>query len=509
MQNDQFSMIIDYIKVVAREAYENRIKVALCFAVVSVAALAVGNYYPQTYESSATVFADQQNIIRPLLSGQAAVTKVQNHNRIVQEVIYSPRILNKVAYAAGLASEADTPAKLEGVVRRLRRGITVRPIGKSSYIKISYTSGSPEESFEVLTAIVDIFIKDSAETKRNESREAYEFIDKQVKAYKEQLQEAEENLKAFRAASVDGNENTVKGRIAELRSEVERAKLDIDDTRTRIKTIEDELGRESQFVARRYKADVFRERLALKQQELDALLLTYTDTYPDVVAIRLQIEDLRRSIADASTASTEGIRGPADPDGSINPLYNTLREKLSEAKVELQTKQRRLAATETLLVKEHERLKRIAEGQAELAELNRDYDVNKGIYEDMLERKEKARLSMTLDIEGQGVSYKIQEPASFPLNPQGLTFMHFAVVGPFIGILIPLGLLVVYVFFDPRIRFASQLSAVQAPLLAVVPHMSTPIARRVWNFDVLVLGSILLMVALVYGGVAYIKLIAN
>lgn len=503
-RDDQFSVIVEYIKVVAREAYENRVKVTLCFAVVSLSMLFIGNYSPKTFQSNATVYADQQNIIRPLLSGQAAVTQVQDQTRVVRELIYSPRTLRKVAFASGLANETDSPGKVEGIISGLRGAIGVRGIG-GSYIKLSYSSGSADQSLKVLSAVVDIFISDSAETKRNESREAYEFIDKQVKAYKQKLQQAEENLKAFKAASLDGNENTVKGRISQLRSDVEQAKLDIDDTKTRIKTIQSELGKESQFVAKQYKADIYRQRLSVKQQELDTLLLTYTDTYPDVVALRLQIEDLKRAIIKNHNAATVPTTG-GESDGGVNPLYNALREKLSNAKVELQTKQRRLAATEKLLEKEHDRLKRIAAGQAELAELNRDYSVNRGIYEDMLERKEKARLSMTLDIEGQGVSYKIQEPATYPLSPTGLRFMHFAVLGPFVGFIIPLVILVAYVIVDPRIRFVNQLSAVQAPLLGTIPHVVTPIGSRVWKLDVFLVIAIFIAVALIYSAVAYIKL---
>ena len=78
----------------------------------------------------------------------------------------------------------------------------------------------------------------------------------------------------------------------------------------------------------------------------------------------------------------------------------------------------------------------MAANQAQLSELTRDYDVTKRVYEEMLGKK-TARLSMTLDIEGQGVSYRIQEAAQFPLRPTGLNFKHFAALGPILGFYYP------------------------------------------------------------------------
>src|SRR5690625_6179297 len=87
----------------------------------------------------------------------------------------------------------------------------------------------------------------------------------------------------------------------------------------------------------------------------------------------------------------------------------------------------------------------VTANEGELSERTRDYNVTRDVYEEMLQRKESARLSMALDVEGQGVSYQIQDPARYPTNPSGLQFIHFAVVGPFVGIIAPIGLLFLFV----------------------------------------------------------------
>ena len=78
---------------------------------------------------------------------------------------------------------------------------------------------------------------------------------------------------------------------------------------------------------------------------------------------------------------------------------------------------------------------------------------------------------MTLDLAGKGVTYKVLEPAIFPILPTGLRFLHFAIAGPLVGIIIPLGLLIALVFFDGKIRFSDQLEDLYPGIvLAVIPE---------------------------------------
>lgn len=125
------------------------------------------------------------------------------------------------------------------------------------------------------------------------------------------------------------------------------------------------------------------------------------------------------------------------------------------------------------------------------------------IYEDMLERKEKARMSMTLSIEGQGVTYKIQEPAQYPLAPIGLMFRHFVIAGMVLGALIPIAVIGLYIIIDPRLRFISQLGEMTSvPVLAQVPHTLTPFSNRIFRSDMIMMAFISVVVVATYVGLA-------
>lgn len=499
----QASIIIQFARAVLREAVNFKTWVVICYSAVCMVVLGLGLVYPKTFTSSTTMHADRQNIIGPLLAGQAQTTTISDHSRFVREVVTSPRMLKQLVLELGLVNDPSNEREIETSIRSLMSNIGVKNVGPS-LIKIQYSGQDPAEVYNVVSKITDLFIKDSSETKRKESREAFLFIDKQVKSYKAQLVEAEENLKQFNS-SVDGTEAAVRQRISQIRNEIETLKLDIEEAKIRIQSLESELVSESAVVQNRYRTDEFRVRLTDAQSRLDTLKLTYTDDYPDVVALKQQIEDLKSAIANTSSAPASSSAG-ATGDAVENPLYEELRTRLATQKVELSTRQRRLERTEKQLEREYERLEKIAAQQAELAELTRDYDVTKSIYEDMLSRKERARLSMTLDVEGQGVTYRIQEPAVFPLTPKGLRFLHFFLAGPVLGVLVPLGLLVVYVQLDPRIRFRESLESItDVPILGVVPHMSSPLSKRVMRSDVVMLGIFFFIVMCIYISIAFAR----
>jgi len=495
---NQAMVLFEFARVLWREVILNKGKLACAYAVISLIVISIGLVFPKKYEASTTLYADQQNIIKPLLAGKAAITKVQDQAKIVREVIYSPRILSQVVIDAGLLRGGESPAQIEAITNGLRSAIKVRNIG-SNFIRLQYFASTPDKTYDVLTSVSDKFIRDTSDRKRQESREAFQFIATQVKIYKSQLQTAEHKLKEFHSTNVDGTEVSARNRISELQSKMEEMVLDIEDAGIRVSTLKKELGKEDEFLNNRARAELYLEKIRNKQQLLDSLRLSYTETYPDVVTLKLQIQDLKRSL---ETSGDEKVQVSVNSKGRVNPLYEELRSKLSGEKIELAAKRRRQIGIESLLVKAKARLKRIAGKQADLSELTRDYQVTKSIYEGMLERKEAARLSMTLDIEGQGVKYKIQEPAAYPLVPVGLRFFHFALAGPFVGLIAPLALLIVFILIDPRIRFIAGLaSSTTIPILGVVPHIQTPLSKRLLKTDIILLAVFLLVVMSVYVGV--------
>jgi polysaccharide chain length determinant protein (PEP-CTERM system associated) len=501
-----FTLLMQYIDVVFREMWQRKFLCLFGFALISFLVLIVGMFWSSKFESSATIFADNQNILKPLLENQAAQTKVQDQVKIISDLIHTPRILRKVLVGVYGEDSFGSQLELENKINQLRGGIKLQSLGaKSSYIKLTYKGTTPENSYRIMNQVIDVFIKTSADKQRSESREAFHFIDNQVKQYKEQLVQAEEELKGFHATNLDGTDSGVDASISRLRAQIAELKINLDEDKTTILVLKKQLANEQEYSTSKFTADVYGERLASLEARKSTLLLNYTEDYPDVISVNAQIADIKRIMYDSENTVDRVDKSEGEEGSILNPLYQELRSRLSLVQTEVKAKGKRLVALEGLKDQEYERRKRIAGRGAEQAELTRDYGVTQRIYEDMLERKEKARLSMTLNIEGQGVTYRVHEPATLPTSPVGLRFLHFVLMGPLLGLFSIIGLAVLYVLLDQRIRFADGLQNLNVPTLAIIPHVKTPFTKRVVRADMILCLVIGIAILSAYVGLAYVS----
>ncbi len=466
----EFNLIFDYIAIVWREMCQRKFKVALAVTAASFIIMILGMLRPSNFTSSVTIFADNQNIIKPLLGDKASVTRIkQNRTTQVSDLINSPKILSKVIDNVYGKNNFPTALAKEKKINKVRKNLAITGLS-GNFIKITYTGDSAKRTFDILNNVVSLFIDDSANTKKEESRNAYHFIEQQTASYKGLLLSAEAKLKDFQSNNFDGSADEVNARIASLRATIAEMKIEVTESAAKLKSLQDQLTQESKYSSNNYEAAVYRSQLQTLEQTKADLELRYKDDYPEIIKINYKIADIKKLIL----AATNKENTNKTIENEFNPIYKELKSKVSDATIENRTILNRLKAFEKLLVEAYERRKRIANNNAELSELTRDYSVLKTQYEEMLEKKEKARISMVLDVQGQGVNYKIQEAANYPNTPSGLRFIHFFILGPILGFLIVFFIMLAKVILDGRIRLSSQLALIEyIPVLASFAHISS------------------------------------
>ena len=266
------------------------------FALVSFAVLAVAFFYPYQYRSDVVIFVDDRNIIRPLMEGSAEITGINQQTSAAEELLWSRRILDQVLEEERVFGNEVADMSLErreAIHSRLRSNIQVRPQG-NSYFAIQYTSEEPRESYLVAQKLGQLFLEETNRRKRDESRNAYDFIDKQVQSYERQIKQTEEQLKEFRSRNLDGTEQDVNQRITQIRRNIEQAELELEEAEARERSLSSQLttlpqqtqGGRGAMVGE----DTLTERINTLENRLDEMRLSYHDSYPDVVSLKNQIE---------------------------------------------------------------------------------------------------------------------------------------------------------------------------------------------------------------------------
>ncbi|MGY3038778.1 polysaccharide chain length determinant protein (PEP-CTERM system associated) [Rhodanobacter sp. TND4EL1] len=487
------------------EARRRRLAMGLAFAFIALTALVIGLLWPKKYEASTTILAQESSIITPLMEGAAATTGNKNRAGIARDVIFSRKVMNEILVSGGWMASHPSPIEQDRLIEGIKARTRVQT-ARDNLITITYFDSDPKRAFEVTRQLAHLFISESLASKQRESRDAYDFINSQVEAYRKKLTDAEGKLKAYRDANADarpGSEADTASRISQLRTQIENNRMDLMEKRSQAAALQSQLSGESEVTAVQTTEGVYQTQLAELQGQLDKLLLVYTDQYPDVIRIRHQMDDLRRQLAQANqrkqNARLAGTPVPLDNSMQMNPLYQQLRIQLSAARGDAAATAARVGASESMLQSELERSKRIASSENVTSELTRDYNVNRDVYQDLLKRRENARVSMNLDDEQRGLTFLIQNPALMPLTPSGLRFMHFGLGGIALALAVPFGLLFALVRFDPRVRSVGQLErATGMTVLASIPFYPSPQDRHRSHLNNLLLVMIVAGVAAIY-----------
>lgn len=497
-----------------REFRRYLLPLATIFAAIALLFLTWGLLNPSTYKSSAMVLVQDNTPIAPLMQGRTTAPNEVARAVISREVLFGHRVMDDVLKAGGWLEGHPSPLQKQELINSIinstdiavtDRAQTRSTDPKLSLVKITYSDSDPKRAYAVTKRFSEALIEQVLESRARASRSAYQFIDAQVENYQRAFSEADRKLRDYRSSNPDampGVDADVSARIAELRRATDNASMDLADVGAQERQVMSLLSRESQLntISRSTQTNV---QLATLQAEQDRLMLSYTAQHPDVVRVRNQIRELRNNPGTNSGGMAVLPGGTA----SMNPVYQQLRTQLAEVRRQGAASASRLATAQALLREELERSRRIIGAEGTVTALTRVHDVNKEMFDDLLKRRENARVSMSLDADGRSLGFQILEPATTPLQSTGLRLMHFAVAGLLLATVVPLVLLSMLVKHDPRVRSPLQIERdAGLPVLGVIPlHLTHDQTEQ--HAKRLKLGSILFAaVPLIYGVVFVLKM---
>jgi polysaccharide chain length determinant protein (PEP-CTERM system associated) len=156
-------------------------------------------------------------------------------------------------------------------------------------------------------------------------------------------------------------------------------------------------------------------RIDALQKNLDSLLQRFTEQHPDVVGTRRVIEQLqeqKKKEVEARRAQPGGFG-----DVNSNPVFQQMKLALAEAEANVASLRARVSEYETREKQLQESAKLLPQMEAELAQLNRDYEVNKRNYETLVSRRESANMSVEMESSSGMAEFRLIDPPSVPLKP--------------------------------------------------------------------------------------------
>lgn len=380
---------------------------------------------PDDYQASARVFVDTQSILKPLMAGMTTLPNVEQQVSIMSRTLLSRPNVEKVMRMVDLDIKAKTPKEKEELLNELMKQIKIVGTGRDDIYTLSYSNENPRVAKDVVQSLLTIFVEGSFGDKKNDSDKAIQFLDEQIKNYETKLVAAENALKDFKikhsgSLPQGGDYGT---QVQAASDALNQARLDLREAEQARNAIQTQIygnGTGPNGVsAANPELDA---RILALQKNLDAMRMQFTEQHPDIISTRRLIKQLETQRAeDAKNHKPGGDRG-----ATYSPMLQQLNVSLSSAEARVASMRARVDE----YTARYDRLKAQSvngpELETQLAQLNRDYQVNKENYSQLVARRESARLSGDLSNTTDMVKFRVVDPPTVPLTPAGPNRLRLA-----------------------------------------------------------------------------------
>ena len=384
------------------------------------------------YPATARLYVDTNKVLDPLLSGIAVQTDVKQQVSLMSKTLLSRPNLEELIERNNLASEIEDTAGYEGLINGLQDQIEIYDTnGTKSLYSIEYSHIDPEKALSVVESLVDIFIDSTLEEELEDNAIAISFIDKQIGDYEQRLTAAEKRLADFKlkhSGSLPGEQGGYYQRMEGLVSQERTSELAYQEALNKRNSLRQQLRQvEASVLSTASQSSAEDARIEELQNTLDELLVRYTERHPQVSILRQSIADLER--VKLSSGVSIGNRNTLLQNSVVHQEVSTL---LAKAEADVAQFAARTSTFKTRIAELKGTVDSIPLVEAELAQLDRDYNTVRERHQALLNKREAAYLTGSVDRDSNDVKIELIDPPfgpSRPTDPDKLLLNGLVLVG--------------------------------------------------------------------------------
>ena len=386
-------------------------------------------YMPDKYEASTRIYVNTASILKPLMTGLTVQPNDDQQIAMLSRVVVSRPNVEKLIQMVGLDANVKSKADYEGLVDGVIKNLKIQGGGRDNIYILTFRDIQPDRAKKVVQLFSSMFIESGHGGKASDTDAAKKFIDEQIALYEKKLQDAEARLKEFKLRSlglVSGEGMNYFARIAETSALLERAQLDLREAEYTRDAFRRGLANEEPgsvagaalpTVSGAMISDV-EARIDAMRRNLDMMLQRYTDKHPDVIGVQRVIRELEEQ-RNQLLAARRKEGAPVSPSsfGNGPRASEQLKVSLAGAEALVASLRARVAEYSNRYAKLKASATMVPQLEAELAQLNRDYDVNKKNYESLVARRESASISGEMQSVSGVADFRMIDPPRVSPGP--------------------------------------------------------------------------------------------
>lgn len=345
------------------------------------------------------------------------------------------------------------PAR-DAAIRALRSKLQVVKKEKSYTIVISVTSESNKKAQLLANTIANVYLRNQLSLKFEASRRANDWLSERLKELQKKLEESERNVQQFKLANnmtQDNAKSVVEQQLAQLTTELVNARTARTQAEAKLASIRQDVNSVPEVLSsgliqslRTQEVQVVRKRAELSSR--------YGPKHPKMINVNNELEDL-------------GVKIKSEIENIITSIENEF--KLSKGKEEALEK----SLNELKGGKESEISESVT---VQLAELTRQMEADKALYESFLTRFKETSEQGLEQADAEIISY-----ADLPLAPSHP--MKPVIIGGALIFSLFFGIAIAFLIeeMDNTFRGSPQFEkATGLRVLGMIPHIDMPSNQR-------------------------------
>ena len=395
-------------------------------------------FYPTQYE---------------LLQSRGLAERVVKALDLMEDPAFNP---GRRESAAGATAE-DDEAVLGGLANAIRGGLSVAPVRNTRLVRLSYSAPNPEFAAKAANAFAEAFIDMGIEDRFASAGKASTFITSQIETIKQEIQDKETQLEAFRRrtdiVTLDPETNVTLQRLEALNTQLmEARKLRIEKESQYREAASSSKEALTDSLAGSGVVSDQRAQLIALERDYETKLKTYKPDHPSMLSLKAEIEKARQSLREVTQEQVDKARGAAAA------AYQTARRQ------------------EDSLLAEYNLLKNEAIDQNSAAvtytNLTVEIEARRTLLNELLRKQSETEVAVRLQ-DTRESNVRIIDKALVPGGPFRPSLRKDLSYGLLLGLLFGVGCAVLIEFLDRTVKSPEEIERrLGVPTLAVIQDLT-------------------------------------
>lgn len=423
-----------------------------------IALVAAGVHYaitPKQYMASATILIERRNLTPvggsanpwfenfwnlefyptqyELLQSRGLAERVVRSMDLMSDPAFNPGA--SAEKGAGATTAEEDEATLGQLALQLKGGLSVDPVRNTQLVLLSYRSSSPEFAAKAVNAFAESFIDMGVEDRYASAGKASTFLSSQIETLKQEITEKESQLQAFSRSTdivtLDPQSNVTLQRLRSLNdSLMELKKMHIEKE----SRYHEMMSGPPETLADSLAPGVIgglRTQQIQREQQYQTKLKTFKPEWPEMVALKTEIEEGRQNLESAIREMVQKARSTAWAD------YQTVLRQEQSIAGELETIKREAIDQSSSAV--------------QFTNLKVEIETRRELLDELLRRQSETEVAVRLQ-DTRESNVRIIDHALVPGGPFRPSLRKDLTYGLLFGLLLGIGAALLIEFLDRTVK---------------------------------------------------------